>query len=66
VIRISTTQTLKDGWAVSARKGFLAEWRRERQVASIDLRQIANLPGAHNHQNACAAYGPKAPLPDHR
>ncbi len=26
------------------------------QLASIDLREIAGLPGAHNHQNACAAY----------
>ena len=50
------------------RKGFLAETRKGRQVASIDLRSIAGLPGAHNHQNACAAYaacrtlgiGPKA------
>ncbi|MCL4125229.1 UNVERIFIED_CONTAM: hypothetical protein GTU68_044477 [Idotea baltica] len=29
---------------------------RGRQAGSIDLRQIAGLPGAHNHQNACAAY----------
>ncbi len=43
-------------WAVMAKKGFLAEWRRGRQVASVDLRGIANLPGAHNHQNACAAW----------
>jgi len=45
-----------DGWQVHARKGFLAEWRHGRQVASIDLRPMATLPGAHNHQNACAAY----------
>ena len=25
-------------------------------MASIDLRDVAGLPGAHNHQNACAAY----------
>ncbi len=56
VVRISTTQRLKDGWSIFARKGFLAEWRRDRQVASIDLRDIPNLPGTHNHQNACAAY----------
>ena len=56
VLRISTTQRLKDGWSIFARKGFLAEWRRERQVASIDLREMPALPGAHNHQNACAAY----------
>ncbi|MEY4697089.1 MAG: hypothetical protein RIT14_1517 [Pseudomonadota bacterium] len=57
VIRISSGQKL-DGfaWSVFARKGFLAEWRRGRQVASIDLRGVAGLPGAHNHQNACAAY----------
>lgn len=57
VIRISSGQKLDaHGWAVFARKGFLAEWRRGRQVAAIDLRGVAGLPGAHNHQNACAAY----------
>jgi len=57
VIRISSGAKLDGfGWAVFARKGHLAEWRKGRQVASIDLRSIAGLPGAHNHQNACAAY----------
>ena len=57
VIRISSGQKLEAfGWSVFARKGFLAEWRKGRQVASIDLRAVAGLPGAHNHQNACAAY----------
>ncbi|MCF1708949.1 UDP-N-acetylmuramoyl-L-alanine--D-glutamate ligase [Tabrizicola sp. J26] len=57
VIRISSGQKLDDhGWTVFARKGFLAEWRKGRQVASIDLREVSGLPGAHNHQNACAAY----------
>jgi UDP-N-acetylmuramoylalanine--D-glutamate ligase len=57
VIRVSSGQKLQGpGWAVFARKGFLAEWRKGRQVASIDLRDIRGLPGAHNHQNACAAY----------
>jgi UDP-N-acetylmuramoylalanine--D-glutamate ligase len=57
VIRISSGQKLEGfGWSVFARKGFLAEWRRGKQVASIDLRAIVGLPGAHNHQNACAAY----------
>jgi UDP-N-acetylmuramoylalanine--D-glutamate ligase len=57
VIRISSGQKLEGfGWSVFARKGFLAEWRKGRQVASIDLRTVAGLPGAHNHQNACAAY----------
>jgi UDP-N-acetylmuramoylalanine--D-glutamate ligase len=44
------------GWSVSARKGFLSEWRGGRQVGSIDLRPMLTLPGRHNHQNACAAY----------
>ncbi|HEX9858971.1 MAG TPA: UDP-N-acetylmuramoyl-L-alanine--D-glutamate ligase [Paracoccaceae bacterium] len=57
VIRVSSGTRLEGfGWAVYARKGFLAEWRRGKQVASIDLRAVAGLPGAHNHQNACAAY----------
>ncbi|WP_395541961.1 UDP-N-acetylmuramoyl-L-alanine--D-glutamate ligase [Neotabrizicola sp. sgz301269] len=57
VIRISSDSKLEGfGWSVFARKGFLAEWRKGRQVAAIDLRAIAGLPGAHNHQNACAAY----------
>jgi UDP-N-acetylmuramoylalanine--D-glutamate ligase len=57
VIRVSSGQKLEGfGWAVFARKGFLAEWRKGRQVASIDLREVKGLPGAHNHQNACAAY----------
>ena len=57
VIRVSSGTKLEGfGWAVFARKGFLAEWRKGRQVASIDLRDIKGLPGAHNHQNACAAY----------
>ncbi|WP_316015502.1 UDP-N-acetylmuramoyl-L-alanine--D-glutamate ligase [Roseobacter sp. HKCCA0434] len=57
VIRISSGRKLSGpGWSVFARKEFLAEWRKDRQVASLDLRGIAGLPGAHNHQNACAAY----------
>jgi UDP-N-acetylmuramoylalanine--D-glutamate ligase len=56
VIRISSGQKLQGGWSVFARKGFLAEWRNDRQVAALDLRDIAGLPGAHNHQNACAAW----------
>lgn len=57
VIRISSGQKLGDfGWSVFARKGFLSEWRKGRQIASIDLREVKGLPGAHNHQNACAAY----------
>ncbi len=57
VIEVSGARKLSGpGWSVFARKGFLAEWRAGRQTASIDLRDMAGLPGAHNHQNACAAY----------
>ncbi|UXU75256.1 MULTISPECIES: UDP-N-acetylmuramoyl-L-alanine--D-glutamate ligase [unclassified Paracoccus (in: a-proteobacteria)] len=57
VIRVSSGQKLDGfGWTVFARKGFLAEYRKGRQVASIDLREVKGLPGEHNHQNACAAY----------
>lgn len=57
VIRVSAKDRL-DGfaWSVFARKGFLSEYRKGKQVGSIDLRAIRGLPGAHNHQNACAAY----------
>ncbi|MEM9343473.1 MAG: UDP-N-acetylmuramoyl-L-alanine--D-glutamate ligase [Pseudomonadota bacterium] len=57
VIRVSVLRKLAGpGWSVTARKGFLSETRKSRQIASIDLRQIPGLPGAHNHQNACSAY----------
>ena len=57
VIRISSGQKQGGaGWSVVARKGFLAETRKGRQVASFDLREMKGLPGAHNHQNAAAAY----------
>ncbi len=57
VICISVAEKLTGpGWQVFARKGFLSEYRKGRQTGSIDLRAIKSLPGAHNHQNACAAY----------
>jgi len=57
VVRVSSGQKLQGpGWSVFARKGFLAEWRNGRQAGAIDLRDMSGLPGAHNHQNACAAY----------
>ncbi len=57
VIRVSSgTKLTGPGWHVFARKGYLAEYRKGRQAGSIDLRAIKGLPGAHNHQNACAAY----------
>lgn len=58
VIRVSVTEKLAGpGWSVFARKGFLSEYRKERQIGSIDLRKISGLSGTHNHQNACCAYG---------
>lgn len=57
VIRVSTGKVLGPGWQVTAKKGWLAEHRKGRQVASVDLRDIPGLPGRHNHQNACAAWG---------
>lgn len=57
VLRISAAGKLTgNGWNVFAKKGFLVETRKGKQVASIDLRDIPGLPGAHNHQNACAAF----------
>ncbi|MEM9210643.1 MAG: UDP-N-acetylmuramoyl-L-alanine--D-glutamate ligase [Pseudomonadota bacterium] len=57
VIKISTLRKLRGAeWSVFARKGFLSEWRKGRQIATIDLREMQSLPGAHNHENACAAY----------
>ena len=57
VIRVSVSRKLTGpGWQVFARKGYLSEYRKGRQAGSIDLRDIRGLPGAHNHQNACAAY----------
>ncbi|WP_116082633.1 UDP-N-acetylmuramoyl-L-alanine--D-glutamate ligase [Tropicimonas sp. IMCC34011] len=57
VIRISSAGKLDGpGWTVHARKGFLSERRKSRQVSSADLRELPGLPGAHNHQNVCAAW----------
>ncbi|MBW4707829.1 UDP-N-acetylmuramoyl-L-alanine--D-glutamate ligase [Roseobacter sp. YSTF-M11] len=57
VIRVSVEARLTGpGWQVFARKGYLSEYRKGKQTASIDLRHVPGLPGAHNHQNACAAY----------
>lgn len=69
VIEVSAARRLRGaGWSVFMNKGFLTEWRGGAQGAAIDLRGAPALVGAHNHQNACAAYaaaralglGPKA------
>ena len=56
VIRVHANKATGAGWQISTRKGFLSEMRKSRQVASLDLRPIAGLPGAHNHQNAACAF----------
>ncbi len=57
VIRVSVAEKLDGpGWNIFVRKGFLSEYRKGRQVASIDLRTMSGLPGVHNHQNASSAY----------
>jgi UDP-N-acetylmuramoylalanine--D-glutamate ligase len=57
VIRVSAAGKLSGpGWGVFANKGFLAEYRKGKQVGAIDLRAVRGLPGRHNHQNGCAAY----------
>ncbi|MEM0923870.1 MAG: UDP-N-acetylmuramoyl-L-alanine--D-glutamate ligase [Pseudomonadota bacterium] len=56
-IQISNTRRLKgEGWSVYMNKNHLTEWRGGKQMAAIDLRACPGLIGAHNHQNACAAY----------
>lgn len=57
LIRIASGKLSGPGWDISTRKGWLSEFRKGRQAASIDLRAVPGLPGAHNHQNAACAYG---------
>lgn len=56
LIRVAAGKLSGPGWDISTRKGWLSEFRKGRQVASIDLRGVPGLPGAHNHQNAACAY----------
>jgi UDP-N-acetylmuramoylalanine--D-glutamate ligase len=69
VIEIASSRKLKGrGWSVFMNRSHLTEWRRGAQAAAFDLREAPALPGAHNGQNACAAWaaaralglGPKA------
>ncbi len=58
LIEIASGRRLRGpGWSVFMNKAFLTERRRGEQAAALDLRACAGLIGAHNHQNACAAYG---------
>jgi UDP-N-acetylmuramoylalanine--D-glutamate ligase len=45
-----------EGWSVFMHRNHLTEWRAGRQQAAIDMRAARGLKGAHNHQNAAAAY----------
>lgn len=57
VIRVSATRKLAGaGWNVFVRKGFLAEWRKARQVASLDLRQTQFVQSEEALRQVCAAY----------
>ncbi|GMG82342.1 UDP-N-acetylmuramoyl-L-alanine--D-glutamate ligase [Paralimibaculum aggregatum] len=72
LIAISASRRLRGegwpDWRVFMNRSHLTEWRGGRQVAAIDMRACPGLLGAHNHQNAAAAYaaaralglGPKA------
>ncbi len=53
---VSTTQKLRGAArSVYMNKNHLTEWKGK-QVAAFDMREAPNLQGAHNHQNACAAW----------
>ena len=57
VIPISSETSLKnEEWSVFLRKKHLVEHRGGKQVASFDLREAPALRGAHNAQNAAAAF----------
>jgi len=57
VLPISSANSLKnEKWSVFLRKKHLVEHRGGKQVASFDLREAPALRGAHNAQNAAAAF----------
>ncbi len=56
LVQISQKAVPGDGWSVSMKKAFLVERQNGKQAASLDLREAPALRGAHNGQNACAAY----------
>ena len=57
VIRVRAGAPRGMGWEVAAAGGRLTERRRGREVGTANLAAIPGLPGAHNHQNACCAWG---------
>ena len=57
VIRVTADATSAGkGWSITARDGILTELQDGQPAASFDLGEMQGLPGAHNHQNACAAF----------
>lgn len=57
LVRISAGRRLKGpGRAVFMNRNHLTEWTGEKQAAAFDMREAPALRGAHNHQNACAAW----------
>jgi UDP-N-acetylmuramoylalanine--D-glutamate ligase len=50
------TRPRGSGWSVFMNKSYLTDWRAGKQAGAIDMRAALALQGAHNHQNACAAY----------
>ncbi|MFQ5774237.1 MAG: UDP-N-acetylmuramoyl-L-alanine--D-glutamate ligase [Kiloniellaceae bacterium] len=54
VVPISGRERCHGG--VFARDGILYDDTDGREVPALDLREVPSLPGAHNHQNAAAAY----------
>ncbi len=55
VRRVSVQRGLADG--ISAADGILRDMREGGVGAEIELREMPNLRGRHNWQNACMAYG---------
>jgi UDP-N-acetylmuramoylalanine--D-glutamate ligase len=56
IFPVATTTKLKgEGRSVFMNKRHLTEWRGK-QIAAFDMREAPALAGAHNHQNACAAW----------
>ena len=54
IVRFSSSRALADG--VSAPEGMLRCFEGARAVESMDIANMRALRGAHNWQNACAAY----------
>lgn len=57
VLPVAATRKLRDRpHAVFMAGNHLSEWKGGKQLAAADLREAPALMGAHNHQNACAAW----------